>query len=568
VTQDGTAAGGYPAAPANPVAERMQALLSRAVEEQVSEQRSVSNALAEVRAQVAAVGEGLRGAASGVAVERLRSDLSALGTELRMSTTGVSERFDVLARRIDEQAAAIAAAGGGSTQIASHLEGVASEVAAQGAAVQRLSAAVAALSAFPEALAALQKDVSGLHDRLSPLADVRAAVGDLQARSSAAEAVRPELEALSGKVEALATAADMARLRDSVVSSLGERIDGLAASPAVTPEHLTEALTPLQNRLSVLASGGPALERVTALEARLQSLEALLTSHGERLGAVGDAVGGIPAVATDLHRQAEQVDSLGSELAAVREQLTHLSGSIGEVAQLRSSVDTLTGTVSALDVPSNDEVAAAVSARLADRLVDQLAPRVADAVLHRIGPIVAEQVGAAVSDRVMGGVETSTAAAEVRLRTHMDEAILTLAEALLRKRRPNRSWAPEVVVDDDEGAPPAPLPVPTPTPPSAAPAPEPAVAEDAAPADADVEELRTADDGTSAAEAIEPAAPTRTEAGPRPAPRLPRSSVLPAESTGRPRGISPAGAAEPHEDDDDEDDEEDGRRRPWWRPGG
>ena len=228
MTQDGTTAGGLAAGPGNPVAERMQALLSRAVEEQVSEQRTVSNALAEVRAQVAAVGEGLRGAASGVAVERLRTDLSGLATEVRMSTSGLGERFDVLARRLDEQAAAIAAAGGGSSQVTSQLDAMAGEVAAQGAAVQRLGAAVAALAAFPEALAALQRDVGGIHDRLAPLADVRSAVSELQARGSAAEAVRPELEALAGtvagmlaeKTAGMATAADVTRLRDSVVSSL------------------------------------------------------------------------------------------------------------------------------------------------------------------------------------------------------------------------------------------------------------------------------------------------------------------------------------------------------------
>src|SRR4051812_12523604 len=163
----------------------MQALLSRAVEDQLSEQRTVANALAEVRAQVAAVGEGLRGAASGVAVERLRTDLSAVATELRMSTTGLGERFDFLAQRLDEQAAAIAGAGSGSGELVTRLETLAADVASQGAAVTRLTAAVSSLSAFPAALTALQHDIGelqgGLQGGLAPLNDVRAAIAEIRA---------------------------------------------------------------------------------------------------------------------------------------------------------------------------------------------------------------------------------------------------------------------------------------------------------------------------------------------------------------------------------------------------
>src|SRR5690349_2626405 len=154
----------------------MQALLSRAVEDQLSEQRSVANALAEVRGQVAAVGEGLRGAASGVAVERLRAELSAVATELRMSTTGLGERFDILARRLDEQAAAIAGADDGSSEISGRLEALTRDIAAQGAAITRLTAAVSSLSAFPQVLTSLQRDVADLQDGLAPLTEIQAAL--------------------------------------------------------------------------------------------------------------------------------------------------------------------------------------------------------------------------------------------------------------------------------------------------------------------------------------------------------------------------------------------------------
>ncbi len=597
MSDDGTTPG-YAGA-GNPVAERMQALLSRAVEDQLSEQRTVANALAEVRAQVAAVGEGLRGAASGVAVERLRTDLSGVATELRMSTTGLGERFDVLARRLDEQSAAMAAAGSGSAdrtaELTARLDAVAADVAEQGAGVQRLSAAVSALAAFPEALAALQNDLAGLHDRLSPLADVRAAVGDLQARGSVAEAVRPELEALSARVGLLASAADVDRVRDSVVASLTERIDGRTERPAVSPEELTEALAPLRSGLAELAAGGPAADHITAVDGRLHGLETLLGQLGDRLSHVGDAAGGIPAVATDLHRLTEQVEALGGlagELAAVRQQVGGVSALTTEVTGLRQDVEDLGSRVAGLAVPSTEEIAAAVAARLADRLVDQLAPRIADVVLERIGPRVAEQVGDVATKRVLAGVESSTSQAEARLRTHMDEAILTLAEALLHKRRPSRSWATEAAADEDdddeqgEPVPPlaptkAPAPAPAATARRAAPPPSLAVQDDDEPTVAteaiDVAKVTDATDATEDAEDAEdePASdepdtaptvravtlpePPRPAPAPGPTSRLPHGDVLPA-GTGS-RGGHPL--------DRDEDDDDDGaRRRPWWRPGG
>src|SRR4051794_24168655 len=264
--------GGAPTPPAGAVSERMQALLSRAVEEQVTAERSVAQALAEVRAQVTAVGEGLRGAASGVALERLRADLAALAGELRSSTAGLGDRFDVLGRRLDDQDQRLLSAGNNTAELGGRFDAVSSEVAAQAAAVQRLTATVGALAAFPEALAALQRDIAGLHDRLAPLGDVRAGMADLQARASAAEALKPELEALNARAETFATAVDLNRLRDSIVSAVGDRVAALPQN-AVTAADLTEALAPVQERVEALAAGGPAVERLQSLETRLTGLE-------------------------------------------------------------------------------------------------------------------------------------------------------------------------------------------------------------------------------------------------------------------------------------------------------
>src|SRR6478672_3386574 len=275
--------GGAPTPPGGAVSERMQALLSRAVEEQVTAERSVAQALAEVRAQVTAVGEGLRGAASGVALERVRSDLATLAGELRASTTGLGDRFDVLGRRLDDQGQQLAGTGASTAELSGRFDAVSSEVAAQAAAVQRLTSTVSALAAFPEALAALQRDIAGLHDRLAPLGDVRAGMADLQARQSAAEELKPELAALNARAETFATAVDLNRLRDSIVSAVTDRIGALPQT-ALTADDLTTALGPVQERVEALAAGGAAVERIQSLETRLTGMESTLGQIAERLG--------------------------------------------------------------------------------------------------------------------------------------------------------------------------------------------------------------------------------------------------------------------------------------------
>jgi hypothetical protein len=393
----------------------------------------------------------------------------------------------------------------------------------------------------------------------------------------------------------------MSRMRDSVVLSLTERLDGLAEAPGLTREELDAALAPLQNRLTILSAGGPTVERLQAVDGRLQALELSLAHVAERLTSVGDAAGGIPALATDLHRLTEQVEgltALGGQVDGVRSQLSAITDG---PASVRAQLAGLDQDVAALDrkltgfaVPSTEEISAAVAARLADRLVDELAPRVADVVLDRIGPVVAQQVGATVAASVLDGVQASTDQAEVRLRTHMDEAILTLAEALLRKRRPNRSWAPAVAVDDlgdddEEGEPVAPAApaassgittapapairvdreLPKAPPPPAEPidelAPEVAEVDEA---DEDDDEVVLDLDEAQYDEKPEPPSPPSPPAPPahqpmpappaRPTARVPRGNILPAEPA--------RGRAAVVEDDDEDGD--DTRRRPWWRPGG
>ena len=145
------------------MSERMQALLSRAAEEQLTEQRQVSAVLTDLRGLVANLGEQLRGTASSARLESVGGDVGSLFTELRMSTSALGERLDVLARRVDEQASStgemVSAQGSGNETLAVRVSGLSEDLSVQSTALDRLAESVGALAAFPDVLAALQRDV-------------------------------------------------------------------------------------------------------------------------------------------------------------------------------------------------------------------------------------------------------------------------------------------------------------------------------------------------------------------------------------------------------------------------
>ena len=198
--------------PAEPVSERMQALLSGAVEDQLGEQRQVSVVLAELRAQVGALGDALRGAASGAGLDRLGTELGTQTLEVRRTIAALGERLDGLSRRLEEVSTSTATGSQGAEHVGVRVTALASDIAGHGAAVEELAAAV---QAFPRALAALQRDLAGLHDRVSPLAALRDEVTQLSAQPGG-DALRPELDALREQVSGLATVPHIEHVRESV----------------------------------------------------------------------------------------------------------------------------------------------------------------------------------------------------------------------------------------------------------------------------------------------------------------------------------------------------------------
>jgi len=175
-----------PGAPApGLVSERMQALLSRAVEEQVSEQRSVSAVLADLRREVADLAEGVRLAASE----------SSLG---------------VLARRLDERdvAAARSAAPEQLTVSPSDLRAAVET----GPLAERLSS-------LSGTLEEVQQQLSQVVERI---AELGAAAGELPALSIGMTALRSDVEQLTSRLAGSAApgAEEIAQVVDRRVSAL------------------------------------------------------------------------------------------------------------------------------------------------------------------------------------------------------------------------------------------------------------------------------------------------------------------------------------------------------------
>src|SRR3954468_6877903 len=88
-----------------PMSERMQALLSRAVEDQLTEQRQVAGVLAEVRgylAHVASELEALRANPPG-GVDEVERQVAAVGADVREAIRVLSDRIDGVSGLVNQR---------------------------------------------------------------------------------------------------------------------------------------------------------------------------------------------------------------------------------------------------------------------------------------------------------------------------------------------------------------------------------------------------------------------------------------------------------------------------------
>jgi hypothetical protein len=459
------------------MSERMQALLSRAVEDQLSEQRQLAGAIADFRAQLGRLAQELEALRlpSAAGGEPMQAGLDAVSNELRTSVRLLGERLDEVQTGVAQVREAIAGITGG----------------------------LGSLPSFGDRVAALQEAVASTGERLGALGELRDALGQVQQRVDGVDVdvreMRGAFTGIAARVADLPGRADV----DAIVSrAVGAGAGGAGAGGAERLDALETGLGELTRRIEELSSSlGAHTDRV---------VEAVDRTAGAAPADGGGPDGGLGA----------RLDALEAGIAAVRERLDRppapAEPGAGEGADERL-----------------DEVLAAVR-DLHERIAGE------DGVEAQLAELSAP-AEAADDDQLAGAirdaVRAEVAETERRLTEHVDEAVLALAEALLRRRAPRpapvrttttrtttvRTLPPEPAPGQPSGGPRAPAPA-------------------AAPADA-----ASAPPQPPAAPPTEPAA---QPAEPAAQDDEPASEVPP--STGV--DVTPAPAPEK-------------RRRPWWRPG-
>jgi hypothetical protein len=374
-----------------PMSERMQSLLSRAVEDQVSEQRQLAAVLAEVRTQLGQLTSQLGAMPSAGGSPQLDQALGAIAGNVRDAVRLLGERLDTVGRLVQERGHDLAEQRAMIGELKAAVDG-------HTAALTGMTGGLAALPAFGERIDGLHGGLTGLADRLTGLEELAASVTALQQRSEAVDAGLRELRQAFSGVAARAAQLPAREDLEDITGRVADSVDGLGG------------------RLSRLETSIPSL---------LERLDALADAHEETRESV-------QAVHDRLAEHAP-ASSSGPELADLRD----------EIAGLREHLES---------GEADDDDVQALMERL-DALHEALLG--GDGVVARLAAI--EAAGSAVeptgldADAVEEIVTGAVADSERRLAEHVDEAILTLAEALLRRR--SRARAADAVAPSVLAAP-------------------------------------------------------------------------------------------------------------------
>lgn len=460
-----------------PMSDRMQSLLSRAVEDQLSEQRQIAGVLADLRAQLQRITSdiaGLRAEAANAGSSD--TGLASVSADVREAVRLLGERLDGVARLVQQRGSDLAELRAATDQLQTAVRG-------HGEALGGVSNGLAALPAFGERIGGLQDNLAALHERLAGLDRVGDTVTSLQQRVEAVDQGLRELRS--------AFAAIGARMAE--LPGRGD-LDGIAGRSAAP-----------------LAEMG---ERLAGIESAVGALSAQINS----LGSTPEAGSQVDGLRAELARFAAATHD---ETDAIKERLAGLDQRLDEVLEALTPAEPEEADAGEGD--EEDYAEDPVLAELADLREALLGE---DGLAARVEAAGAEDLDA----RVTSAVEQAVAASEERLTAHIDEAVLALAEALLRRRgsRPAvTSTPPQALVET-----------------LATPA--------AATAQADTgvtEEAAAAEEADEADEADEPVHDSPSPDGPA------------QGSPWQTPGVSAEPTTQPSAEDGSR------RRRPWWRPG-
>ncbi len=421
-----------------PMAERMQALLSRAVEDQISEQRQLTSALAELRGLVGRLSDEASkpGTAPDPRLDQVLSDVSGVERSLRTGLQALGEGLAGLTAAVQARPAEAA-------EVVSRIDEVRENLRGHAVVLQALRAGLDALPSFPDEIAALRQQVEGLGSRLDAFGELNETLSTTAGRLTALDdlvaevgASRAATERVAGRAEWLAGRDDVDELRRALLERLEQVRAEQAAHVAGRFEGLAraDAVADLADRLDELVRrpAGVDQERLTAIESRLDALSSRVEQLLEWL---------------EDDPRMERVERSMESTRIAAEEAVSASG------RLHSELTVIGESVSGVDTA--DELKA-----LREELADLRAAVTAPADTSE-----SEALRALVAET------------ERRLAAHVDEAVLALAEVMLRRRPVVRPVAEPAPAPE----PPAPEPVVT-----RAAAPQPAPEQEQEPAAAEV----------------------------------------------------------------------------------
>jgi hypothetical protein len=264
------------------MSERMQSLLSRAVEDQLSEQRSLAGALADVRAQIATLSQSLANNQQGSSTSSDPAVVGALTTELREAMRRTGERLDTLARMVAQRGEDIVG-------LQASLAGLSEALQAQGEGIGGVSSSLSSVAQRVDGIATYLGDrsagdnsrIAAIEQRLVTLQTDMTALGSYVAALSESAGARPDGEDLDSRIRAIVAGALVGTERrlaahvDETVLTLAEallrpRAVVSATEDAPEPAADGDQLSDLTARAeaaaaSALAPEGPGPVPVTAL---------------------------------------------------------------------------------------------------------------------------------------------------------------------------------------------------------------------------------------------------------------------------------------------------------------
>src|SRR4051794_21385207 len=369
------------------MSERMQSLLSRAAEDQASEQRQIQSLLTEVRGLLARLPDDVAGAATRGTDPALTSHINQLGQQVAYLGARLDAIAGAITSRNQDDPGSLAVVGA----VQSATEGLLVRFEALSGQVQELAARPAAASGG-QALAEVSGRVGGVERNM---AELGAAVAEIHRRVSA----------LDNTVAPIS--ADVRALSERIEARIGSRLDSLdeiaaavqQPSAAATDGSVTEELAEIRASVEALAT------RPSLAEDRETVVLAVRQLLGETVSA-----------------------TVGQSERNVRE---HINAAFGQAlpaseGRLRAQMETMIRSATAdLDKRIESGVAAA-QASGTDGLLEELV-RAIDAS--------AEAREQQLRQDIADAMESTRQATEQRVMEHVDEAVYALAEILLRRRK-------------------------------------------------------------------------------------------------------------------------------------